>query len=169
MSVFYCNNCGSENESDSKFCFACGSEIKISHKIQSASSNIEDDSFNDRNPRITRYFDNTISETNGGMTISLGIVLALNYIGVLILGLLGFLSLFSTFFLGIIFLIIAFLFGWLTFEVQDYNNTARIILIGLNVFGLILTIIDFDIVSLIISGFTIYVLAIHENTVSLFE
>ena len=101
-------------------------------------------------------------------TAGLLIVLILNYIGVGILFLVSLMLFALNPFVGLIFFVITGLYLILTYYLQEYDNTARIICIVLTGIGLVLNLTSFNVISLAIGIFEIYILAFHEPTVILF-
>ena len=160
-----CTSCGYVNTGDAKFCQSCWITLQNKTVIEF------------RKP-LENDYDRPIQFT---------IVLVLQYIVIGLLGLIsivllliGLLTVLSSSALGtIVFLLvmsipllIAGLMFWLTYEVQNYINTARIIMIVLYIINFIITIINFtmtDLVGIAIIVFVLYVLILDKRTVRLFE
>ena len=158
-----CGNCGYINSGTMNFCQQCGTEIKR-EVFLAPRANISDD------------YDRTWTLT---------IILAINYLYIILFGLLAILIFFVAvtgealpyidfvnsillLVIGVIPLILAFLMLYLTVELQSYNNTARIIYIILYVINLVASLFILSYVSLVVSLFALYVLTLDKNTVKLF-
>lgn len=160
-----CSTCGCLVILDSNFCQNC--EIKIQNKVIVEARNSSDEKY--VRPAL------------------LTIVLAINYFEAIISGLMTFFILFfgifaftesgasNVFVLLLLTLpfpiIITVITIWLTHELQKYNYTAKIIIIGLNMLELIYLVFTFsitNIIGLILALFVLYVLIFDGETNRLF-
>lgn len=158
-----CTQCGFQNEHEKGFCDSCGYKL----------------------PKIIPMEIKSSKENEYSRTMLLTIVLIINYISIIILGLVGVLILilgimqivlgstsgispFELIIFTVIPLVIVLLWLYLTYSVQSYNNKARYVMIIYFVIDLIISIYLFSIIGLILSAFIVYVLIFDSKTVKLF-
>lgn len=163
-----CKQCGHVNDDKTVFCDNCGNRIP---KIISITPKEQE---------------RGLAQIHQKRPLLFTIVLAFNYFTALVIGIasalvlfIGIIGLFSAYaftteqmvflVIGIILLIIAFLYFYLTLQVQNYNNNARIILLILLAGNLLISLILINYVGIIISVFEISVLAFLKDTVKLFK
>ncbi|MFW9930372.1 MAG: zinc ribbon domain-containing protein [Candidatus Thorarchaeota archaeon] len=191
MSSLYCPNCGSEVVTGTNFCYNCGLKFEpvttTNEDILFSKKAVEDYTNDYKNkgikkvvfkpepeppqplpPEIDLYFKTDSKK----LTPALKTVLGINYFLVLITFIFGILILFISIPSGIIFLLLGVIYGKLIFEVQKYNNIARMILIGILLLGVAvnLTSVELDtLFTLFILCFELYVLIFDSQTKVLFE
>lgn len=179
----YCQSCGTMQDSDALFCSNCGDYLKSStagsnHPNQYASSSNSYSQppkigFVNQNTGYSGYQRDNYNQNNfqsniKTRTTELTLVLVLQYIGAGILGFISLLFFAMSPIVGLIIIILAGLFFWLIYSVQQFNNTARWIMIILIALGLLDSLSGFNIIGLALGALQIYVLAFHEPTVRLF-
>ena len=159
-----CKQCGHNNPVKAKICKQCGNRIQ---KVISIDSTLK-------------------SSTNHDRTWQLTVILVFNYVTSIILALVSILIVFITaaglattsvkvsdaiisLLYGIVPLIIAGLLVYLTSELQDYNNKARIITLVLFAITLLISIVIFSYISIVFSLFALYYLSLDKKTVRLFS
>ena len=163
-----CKKCGHINDDKTVFCDNCGNRIV---KVISITPKEQDH----KSTKIQRP-----------RPILFTIVLAFNYFTALIIGLASALVLFiaiiglftpsafstlnlTLLLLGGILLVVSFLYFYLTRQVQNCNNNARIIMLILLAGNLLISLILLNYIGIIISVFEIAVLAFFQDTVKLFK
>lgn len=159
-----CSKCGHNNDDKTVFCDNCGNRLS---KVITITPNAEPVIQKDRPLLFTIVL---------GFNYVIAGIIALGSVLVLLVAILG---LFTSnalnqtniflFLAGIIPLIIAVLYFWVNMELQEYNNTARIIIVVISGINLVISIFIYSIFGLIISGVIIYSLAFHRGTVRLFS
>lgn len=158
-----CSKCGHSNDDKTTFCDNCGNRLA----------------------KVIAIKPPTQSTVQKERTMLLTIVLAINYIEAGIVALVSVLvflvavlGLFTPYALdqgniflflaGIIPFILAVLFFLVNIELHDFDNRARIIVVVISVFEILLSIYLFSIVGFIISAFEVIVLLFDRATVQLF-
>lgn len=177
----FCTTCGTKNDDTATFCGGCGASLEQpakqqpSQDYQPASSGYQPapqeyqqgpPAYQQGPPAYQQgYMPDELPPRTGWLTF----VIVMGWIGVILLGLGGliFLVIFPP--IGLVILVIAGLFYWLVRELSKYNNTARIVNLVLSVLGVLGALAPFNLVSLIISGLTIYALGFHQETIALFK
>ena len=161
--LIQCKKCGFTNNNDVSFCIQCGNEL-TSNTVQSI--------IEQNNLPVNKR------------TASLTIVILLNYLQILLLTVASILLLFFliigespsflpfdrfTFILiSIILPILTVFFFGLTYLIQNYNNTARIVMILCYCIDFLYAIFSIDPITLLLAGFVIFVLLFDKKTVFLF-
>lgn len=175
-----CVFCEQAIDEDAVFCPNCGARITYGRNAQGNGLNLpQRRSYQQYNANYStnQNFNNSYNAYQyptsypqyRERTTELTIILVLNYIGIAILAIVTVILFLMFPPIGLLVAIITGLLYWLTYELQNYNNTARIIVLILSALGLISDIITFDIISIVIGIFVIYVLAFHQPTINLFE
>lgn len=171
----FCPNCGVGIRLDDKFCQICNhdlkpvlSELNVRNKTQSRKKELFPFPIPFTGvPTVlptTSWYAHQKKRLTKPRTRLLIILLLLHYTGLVAIFMFGLAFSFAI-------LISAALLGWLTFELGDLNNKARIVTITLLISVLFLNIIEFDLGSIwriLLIFFELYVLAFHSSTVTLF-
>lgn len=175
-----CVFCESEIDDDAVFCPSCGARITYGRGAQVNGMNA---SFGRPNQQYNANYSTSQNSFNSynaynypssypqykERTTELTIILILQYLAVIVLAIVSIIAFLLFPPIGILVAVLTGLFYWLTYELQNYNNTARIIVLVLSALGLIMDIITFNIISIVIGIFIIYALAFHQPTINLFE
>lgn len=159
-----CVKCGFSNNNNDTICVQCGNELPGT----SVQLNI-----------------NQINLPEHKRTTVLTIVLLLNYLQILFLIVASILMVFfliigktpsylpfdrfSFLLISIIIPVLTVFFFWLTYLIQHYNNTARIVMILCYGLDFLYAIFSLDPITLPLAGFVLYVLLFDKKTVYLFE
>ena len=169
-----CVYCEQAIDDDAVFCPFCGA--KLTYVQPSNRNNVSNSQFRSNQPLRPHYPAAYNPYQNMGAnyqynprTSELTILLAINYVGVGLLGLVSTLLFVLLPPIGIITFVFTGLFFWLIYSLQQYNNTARIIYLILSVIGLVTNLISLNIIGLLISIFAIYTLGFHQPTMDLFS
>ena len=179
-----CIFCESEIDEDAVFCPNCGTRITYGKNSQAKSSNFPQGSTNQQytaNYSTAQHYNNSYNANRypgsypvyKQRTTQLTIILVLNYIELSILGFFTILFVEINPLIGILTGLIFGLIFWLIYELQHYNNTARkmvLVLTGLSLIWDMLTFTtSFNFLGVVLAVFTMYVLAVHQPTINLFE
>lgn len=178
-----CVFCEEAIDDDALFCPFCGAKIDYARRSQSNSRFINQHSSNRQynNNQLSYQANNQSYNTPYNSmanqspyygykqrTALFTVVLVLSYFGVAMLAMVSFIIFLLAPPVGIIVFIIVGLMFWLTYALQQYNNSARMIFIVLAGLGILISIPTFNIISIAIGIFEIYVLAFDQQTVDLF-
>ncbi|MCE7736156.1 MAG: hypothetical protein GPJ54_14840 [Candidatus Heimdallarchaeota archaeon] len=162
----FCGACGEDLLPNSKFCANCGSAADvISNPVTSANVETRETSSYQRPSTPAKMPLDQYKERTGWLSF----VIVMNYIGLVLLIILGIMSIFLSFVLGVFLLLMAWFNYWLIQGLKIYDGTRRGIVVVLLIIGIITSLIDFDFFALIIGGLEIYALVFHAPTVRLFE
>ncbi|OLS25226.1 MAG: hypothetical protein HeimC2_19020 [Candidatus Heimdallarchaeota archaeon LC_2] len=171
----FCTVCGTKNEDNTDYCGNCGAKIQEISQEQPAKNYQQSDKYQNT-PNYQELYQSPPSYPQGYMenqlpprTGWLTFVLVIDWIGIILVGVIG---LFFLIFIppaGIIILIFVGLFYWLVKELTRYNNTARIISLVLTGLGVLGDLLGGDFIGLIVGGLIIYALAFDKETVALFQ
>ncbi|MHA2252911.1 MAG: hypothetical protein ACXAD7_21290 [Candidatus Kariarchaeaceae archaeon] len=190
--MVYCNECGINNKDTSAFCGNCGANLQNTQEEQPAKG------FQQSSQGYQKTLQEYQQPTQGYQRLGefqqapqsyqpgyhqgypagklpprtgwFTLVIVFNWIGIIILGLVGLVWLVLFYPIGIIIFVFVGLFVWLVRELAKYNNTARIIQLILSGLGVLEgRSLKLDaLIGAVIGALTIYALAFHKPTVALF-
>ena len=160
-----CPYCETQLDSDAIYCTNCGTKINQNKVYTNTGISSSTDSNNNSHvyiPYQHRYrLDKRTSE--------LKIVLVLEYFLLVNVIFASLAILVVNPGLGFIAIVVSGLYFYLVYLIQQFNNTARIVLIILLVIGLLVTIVSFNIIGIAFCIFQIYALGFHKQTIDLFS
>jgi len=178
----FCNNCGTKNEAEASFCGKCGTKLEVETpakeqpQYQSPEQPVQQNQAPQGYQQPAQGYQQAPQGYQQGFlpgelpprTSWLTYVIVMNWIVIILLGLVGLFVVFIFPPLGLFFLGLAALVYWLVRELSLYNNTARMISIVLTGLGILGDLSSGNFVGLILGGLIIYALTIHKETVALF-
>ncbi len=164
VSLVQCVKCGFSNNNTDSICIQCG---------------------NDLSSTIVQSNTNQINLLEHKRTKLLTIVLLLNYLQILLLTVASILMVFylligespsflsfdrlTFLLLSIIIPVLTIFFFWLTYLIQHYNNTARIVMVLCYAIDFLYAIFSLDPITLPLAAFVLFVLLFDTKTGYLFE
>ena len=170
----YCSKCGNHLGIEAFYCMNCGTKKNQLEQTFKKTKISEPNSLYDEviKPSLqsSNRYNNIVQRTQ-----ALTIVLVIQYLIITILGLITaaslifWYSLFISPLLGLLLLIFTALLLSMVYSLQQYSNNARLVILFFLVLGFLLSVLDANILGIVICGFQILVLGFHKRTIDLFN